>query len=322
MMLDRRRVSVATLVAAALATFVAAPGLARAGGETHRVAVVVDLGDEVKTARVSFEGESITGLEALQLAGFGPVARSYGDQGGAVCSLCDRGCPADSTCLTCGGASYWAYFRAASGASSYSYSHVGAGATQVHDGDVEAWKWGPGVAPAFVSFADVWGESTTTAAPSSPPTSPPTSPATLPPTSRPGAAATATGAPPSATASVVGGAGPASTVTVTGAGVATPTVPSATGPGRTGVGATGTTGSATGSSSPGGGALRSATAPGGPKGGDGTGQAYAASPIAPPVDATAGGSGAGLVGFAAVVAGLGLWILRSRNARRRAPARS
>lgn len=334
-----RRVRAATALAAAVVVLVAAPGWARAGGEAHRVAVVVDLGDEVRTARVSFEGDSITGLEALQIAGFGPVARAYGGQGGAVCSLCDRGCPADSTCLTCGGASYWAYFRAAAGASSYSYSHVGAGATQVHDGDVEAWKWGPGVAPSFVSFTDVWGESTTTATP------------TAPPTTRPAAPPTVTSAPSSGATSVPVSGGPASSGTGAGGVLTTLVGTSATEPGSSDAGGTGMAGSETGSRSAGDGLATGAGArppdsaggsqrrddPGGSSGAGGSdaassggegagsveaqragiGDGVAAGPVAPPVEAKTGGSAAGLVGFGAVVAGLAMWILRARNARRR-----
>lgn len=315
------RARAATVVAVAVAIFVAAPGWARAGGEDHRVAVVVDLGDEVKTARVTFEGEAITGVEALQLAGFDPVARAYDGRGGAVCSVCDRGCPPDSTCLTCGGASYWAYFRAASGAMSYTYSPVGAGATQVHDGDVEAWKWGPGTAPRFISFAEVWGESI--------PTAPTTLPATPPPTTRPAAATTATSAPVSATTPTVGG--PATSAT---AGVATAAVvPPATARGEPGAAAASSSGTSVATDPPG---TSVATDPGSPVGGAAAdteaarggrargggavpsgaeGSGVAAGPVAPPVDGGKGGTPAGLLGFAAVVGGLTVWILRSRSSR-------
>ena len=75
---------------------------------------------------------------------------------------------------------YWAYFRALAGATQYTYSLAGAGLTQVHDGDVEAWTWGTGSPPSrFVSFADVWGPDpppTTRPAVTAPPTTHPPSP--------------------------------------------------------------------------------------------------------------------------------------------------
>lgn len=342
--LGRRARAVAVAVAVT-AAFVAVPGWASAGGETHRAAVVVDLGDEVKTARVSFEGDSITGLEALQLAGFDPVARAYGGQGGAVCSICDRGCPADSTCLTCGGASYWAYFRATSGAQAYTYSPVGAGATVVRDGDVEAWKWGPGTAPQYVSFADVWGETTTTA---SPPSAPPTTRApTSPATSAPGSGtttATRGGVPATLASPGPAGDAPAATQESVSAGAqVSPVSPVSAGaapqdpvgggssgetePGksvrrsRRGTAASSVPPSRAGRDAPGAarGGVGADAGEGGPedaaddaeKGGAG----FAAGPIAPRVGGATGGSAAGLVGFGAVVAGLAVWIAWSRRVR-------
>ncbi len=326
-----RRARTGAVVAALAAALFAAPGLAGAGGETHRAAVVVDLGDEVKTARITFEGDSISGLEALELAGFDPVARAYGGQGGAICSVCDRGCPADSTCLTCGGASYWAYFRAASGATSYTYSPVGAGATQVRDGGVEAWKWGPGTAPQHISFADVWGETTTTASPPSttPPTAPPTTrPATPPATGDRGTGATAPardGAPttiavpePASGATAATAAGVSRDPGAVGTGSTAGTAPGPSG----GRGAEGT-GVAEVRTEKGGGDVTAETSEARRRrrgadaatGGDG-GESVALGPVAPRVGGGSGGSAAGLVGFGAVVAGLAAWITISRRARR------
>ncbi len=128
-------------------------GLPRAdAGGLNRVAVVADTGDTVKTACVSFASESITGLQALQMAGFGPAVAAFGGMGGAVCSMCDKGCPTDHTCLTCDAPKYWAYHRAEPGTSEYTYSQIGAGSTSVRDGGVEAWKYGTGSAPDWFDF--------------------------------------------------------------------------------------------------------------------------------------------------------------------------
>ena len=57
-------------------------------------------------------------------------------------------------------------------------------------------------------------------------------------------------------------------------------------------------------------------------GAPGVGDGVAAGPVAPPVEDGPAGSAVGLVGFGAVVAGIAVWILRSRTSRRRAAARS
>lgn len=307
--------------AGALVVAVAAMLVTLAGGaasqSVSRAAVVVDLGDEVRTARITFSGE-ITGIEALQLAGFDPVVRAYGGTGGAVCAICDHGCPPDSTCLTCGGADYWAYFRAPAGTNSYAYSPAGAGATRVRDGDVEAWKWGRGNPPRFVSFADVWGEpatTTTAAPPRTVPESPPATMAAPPPASSgtgPPAATTApaTGSggwasdPPGAAARPGGHAGGdgatsddrgsrSSTTTTVTRRAAEPGAPSTTAPSAR--------------------AASPATAPAGDSGDDTVA-------IAPELTGSDdGGSPAALAGFGVVAAGLGGWIAVAH--RRRLQAR-
>ena len=105
---------------------------------------------------VRFFEESITGKEALELAGVDAVFADFGgSRGSAVCSLCGEGCPPDSSCLTCQEPKYWAYYRAVDGKSSLTYSNVGPSQTTVRDGDIEAWRWGTGSAPAYVGIATV-----------------------------------------------------------------------------------------------------------------------------------------------------------------------
>jgi hypothetical protein len=126
------------------------PGPAAAAG-AHRALVVVDTGSTTYRQVVTFDGDSVTGLQALQLAGANPVVYSYAGQGGAVCRLFGVGRDAGPNCL--GGADgdnrYWAYFRAPSGTSSFTYSRSGAGSVPVHDGDVEGWKFATGEAPSW-----------------------------------------------------------------------------------------------------------------------------------------------------------------------------
>lgn len=121
----------------------------------HRAAIVVDTGSGVVSRCVTFSEDSISGITALQRAGLAPVVRSFSGNGGAVCGLNGLGCPADSSCLTCQAPNYWAYYRADDGAGAFSYSPVGAGSTQVTDGDVEGWRWGSGAGPAFRSFGSI-----------------------------------------------------------------------------------------------------------------------------------------------------------------------
>ena len=78
-----------------------------AGAAANRAAIVVETGTGVQTACVTFGSDSISGIEALELAGLNPTVRAFGGMGGAVCAIGGHGCPADATCLTCQGATYW-----------------------------------------------------------------------------------------------------------------------------------------------------------------------------------------------------------------------
>ena len=146
------------MAAVAVAAFAVTPptGVAnQAPGRTNRAAVIVDTGTEVRRRCVRFSAESISGREALDLADVQPVYRSYSGEGVAVCALCQVGCPADNSCLTCGGANHWSYHRADAGKTEFTSSGGGAGRTRVTDGDVEGWKWGTGSAPVWSSVDDV-----------------------------------------------------------------------------------------------------------------------------------------------------------------------
>lgn len=123
--------------------------------------VVVDAGDGVlHTKGISFAAAEISGLEALELAGFAPLVRSFGGMGSAVCALTldgtRMGCPADPSCLTCAEPAYWTYFQAPDGSDRFRQAPVGASRTRVRAGGVEAWRWGTGAAPAFVAYDSVW----------------------------------------------------------------------------------------------------------------------------------------------------------------------
>jgi hypothetical protein len=152
--------SLVVLAALALPTLPMAPA---AAAGASRARVIVDIGGQTVVRDITFDG-TITGIQALQLAGADPVVYSFNGQGGAVCRLYGVGRDAGPGCL--GGAdgdpNYWAYFRAPAGSTSFTYSRAGAGSVTVHDGDVEGWRWGTGAAPAWSAAP---APTTTTTAP-------------------------------------------------------------------------------------------------------------------------------------------------------------
>ncbi|MGZ4690419.1 MAG: hypothetical protein ACXWAY_12395 [Acidimicrobiia bacterium] len=220
------RVRSPRLAVAALALGLASSGLAAAvvganptsaaAASPHQAAVIVDTGGDVHRVVITFDEDSISGIEALQRAGGNPVIYTFGAQGGAVCRIFGVGRDAGPDCLggQDGDNRYWAYFRAPAGASKFTYSSIGAGSTRVHDGDVEGWKFGTGSAPTFVSLGSLLPPPTTA------PTSPP---ATSPPTQTPSGGATGAGgrtAPSGGQAA--GGSTTTSTLPVTGGEAGTP----------------------------------------------------------------------------------------------------
>ena len=116
---------------------------APADAATNHAAVVIDTGEGLRRATITFSEPSISGLEALRRAGANPVVKGYGGLGGAVCMIDGVGYPVDP-CLA---DKFWAYHRAPAGATSWTFSPIGAGSTQVRNGDVEGWRWGTGSSP-------------------------------------------------------------------------------------------------------------------------------------------------------------------------------
>jgi hypothetical protein len=181
-----KRLAGALLGALVLVTAVSAAVAPSATAADSRAVVVIDTSQGSRRAVISFSG-SITGIQALHLAGANPVTYGFAGQGAAVCALDGVGHEATNACLgTPSDPRYWAYFRAVGGAGGWSYSNQCACSTTVRDGDVEGWRFGTGQQPPFVSFCDAAG-----CAP--PPTSPPT-PAPAPvPTPGSGGGSTGTG---------------------------------------------------------------------------------------------------------------------------------
>lgn len=187
-----------------LGVAVVLPSSSASAAGTHRALVIVDTGATTYERVVTFTTDSITGIQALELAGANPIVYSYAGQGGAVCRLFGVGRDAGPNCL--GGADgdnrYWGYFRAPSGTSAFTYSRAGAGSVPVKDGDVEGWKFATGQAPAWAPVPPLPPvTSTTTRAVAPPPPgsgSPTGSGAAGPAGSSPGATSIAGGPAPSA----------------------------------------------------------------------------------------------------------------------------
>ena len=167
----------------------------------NRAAVIVDTGTEVHEVVITFTEDSITGVEALQLAGADPQTFPT-DPGVAVCSLYGVGRPADPDCLQGqdrddagdNDNGYWAYFQAPSGTTAFAAATVDPATSEIRDGDVEGWKWGDGTtAPVYVSVADLTAAPGSGATPDPPTTTPPIS---RPPTTCPQTIHPPTSAPP------------------------------------------------------------------------------------------------------------------------------
>lgn len=171
----------------------------------HRATVVVDTGSgPVWSACVSFDG-TISGLAALELAqsvitDLDPVYDTYSGIGRAVCRL--RGVGTDPPDCLGKSVDYWGYFH------NGTYARGGGGSTEIHDGDVDGWRYGTGARPRAASL----GTEATAAPP--PTTAPPTTAAPRTPTTtagRTGPGGGMTGSPgsPGSTTAPGGGEAPA-----------------------------------------------------------------------------------------------------------------
>ncbi len=150
------------IVLAVLIAFAFAQGLAHADGP-NRAGIVVSYENVTEATCIEFDEPEITGAELLSRSGLAVVSEGSG-LGTAVCSIDGVGCndPNDCWCQ-CHGATcrYWAYFTLEGG--QWTYSAVGAARRKVHDGDLDGWTWGLGVAgaaapPDTMTFEDVCPE--------------------------------------------------------------------------------------------------------------------------------------------------------------------
>ena len=134
------------IFACVVATFGAsAPVAVAVDSSTTTAVIVIDTGNGTRTALVDV-GSGMSGLAVLQQVAT-VTTYGYAGQGGAVCSIDGVGNDA-TACLVGPNGQYWAYFHSRNGATSWSYSPVGAGSYTVRGGDVEGWRYGTGQKPA------------------------------------------------------------------------------------------------------------------------------------------------------------------------------
>lgn len=146
----------ATLLALALAAVVQADGEA---------GLVIHWGDgRVSTHCIAFGGDSITGDEMLERAGY-----NINQFSGLVCSIGGVGCQHSGSFDSCtcecqsGGDDcvYWSFFEQPYGAT-WRYSALGAFIARAEDGELHGWQWGEGgpasaPVPPATSFEAVCG---------------------------------------------------------------------------------------------------------------------------------------------------------------------
>jgi len=121
--------------------------------------LVVDYGDgRVSYAWVPFAEDEITGIELLRRSGLDIVTIGFGGLGEGVCQVETTGCPVSECrtrmCQTSDPQSpFWQYVRQTE-PGVWSPMALGASATKVRDGDIDAWTWS-GVAPELPSLSMV-----------------------------------------------------------------------------------------------------------------------------------------------------------------------
>jgi hypothetical protein len=141
-----RIVGILALSAGAFSVIGATPCFAVGSGQ-NTARIVIEHESNSATFCLSFEEETITGFQALKRTGVAVVAEDWGAGQLTVCSIGGVGCsyPEQSCWCECSGnqeCSFWGYYRAHAN-SPFEFSPVGAATTQVRDGDVEGWRFGP-----------------------------------------------------------------------------------------------------------------------------------------------------------------------------------
>lgn len=131
------------------------------GEGPNRAGLVVRYGDgRVVTACVRFSEPEISGEELLYRAGLEVSVQPFGGMGNAVCAINGEGCqppgePCFCQCQTMGEKCvYWVYAHLGEDGKWHTAGR-GPSTTLLHNGDVDGWAWGGGVALPALTFADI-----------------------------------------------------------------------------------------------------------------------------------------------------------------------
>jgi hypothetical protein len=137
-----------------------APAIAQ---EENYAGLIVVFGDgRVEQRCVGFAEASISGYELLRRSGL-PLSVEAGAIGPTVCKIGGDGCgfPQEACFCRCMGSPcvYWSYWRLQTDGDWY-YQALGAGNTEVRNGDVQGWHWAEGTtndaqSPPAATFAEI-----------------------------------------------------------------------------------------------------------------------------------------------------------------------
>lgn len=133
------------LLLAILALGIPAIAAAQESSGVNRAGLVIQSGDsQPVTYCVSFNEESITGMDLLERSGLPLIIDPTHALGAIVCSIDAEGCafPSEACFCQCQGTPcrYWNYYYLTDG--EWQYGHLGASTRALTDGDVDAWVWG------------------------------------------------------------------------------------------------------------------------------------------------------------------------------------
>lgn len=119
----------------------------------NKAGLVVQFPDKTtQTYCLTFDGDTISGLDLLSKSGLPLKVEAYGGMGAEICQIAQTGCdyPNDACACQSYGPNgvYWSYHHLKNGA--WKASITGAGSYRVHPGDVEGWAWSSGAPPQVV----------------------------------------------------------------------------------------------------------------------------------------------------------------------------
>ena len=124
----------------------------------NRAGLVVQGPDNTtQTYCISFEGDTISGLDLLIKSGLPLKVQAYGGMGAEICQIGATGCDYPNQACACQSYGtngvYWSYHHLQD--DKWKASIAGAGSYRVHPGDVEGWAWSDGAPPPLYTFSQL-----------------------------------------------------------------------------------------------------------------------------------------------------------------------